>query len=111
MEGFKINLYKLIGEKIKTKRSSLKMSQSNLAKELSVSRSTISNIEVGRHQIPIYLLYKVSNILKIEVNELLPQYEDIVASSSLESNLEDYLKNRNLSSKDRVVIEEQFNKL
>ena len=110
MDNLKIDLYKLIGKKIKNRRNELNINQSTLAKELEVSRSTISNIEVGRHQIPLYLLYKLSNILNIEVSILLPKFEDINKINS-ESNINDYIIDEGITDEDAIFIKEQFNKI
>ena len=95
-------LYKIIGEKIKYKREDLNMSQLKLSKSLHLSRSSISNIEVGRHQIPLHVLYTISQVLKLDVNELLPSYSEIAQFAA--SNISDYstfLNNKNLN-KDEI---------
>lgn len=78
MDDFKEALYEVVGERIRFEREKLKISQSRLSKDLGISRASVSNIEVGRHQIPLSNLYVLSNIFKIDIQELLPKYEDII---------------------------------
>ncbi|MHA7842048.1 MAG: helix-turn-helix domain-containing protein [Winogradskyella sp.] len=105
MIDYKDSLYKVIGEKIKTRRQQLKISQLKLSEDLKhlsenieLSRSSISNIEVGRHQIPLHVLYSICQLLKLDVKELLPSYKEIVqfATSDI-TNYSEYLKDNNLN--------------
>lgn len=83
MEDFKDSLYLLIGERIKSKREGLKITQSKLSKNLNISRASISNIEVGRHQVSLITLFQLSQILKIDIKELIPSYEEVTSFISL----------------------------
>ncbi|MXO31614.1 helix-turn-helix domain-containing protein [Apibacter sp. B2912] len=77
MESFRVALYKIIGEKIKSKREELKITQLELSESLNISRASVSNIEVGRHQIPLVVLYSISQVLKIDIQELIPSYKEV----------------------------------
>lgn len=77
MESFRGALYKIIGEKIKSKREELKITQLELSESLNISRASVSNIEVGRHQIPLVVLYSISQVLKIDIQELIPSYKEV----------------------------------
>ena len=50
---------------------------------MDVSRSTISNIEVGRHYIPIHLLYRLAEILDTSVSDFLPNNLEIINKSTI----------------------------
>lgn len=90
MSEYRETLYKLIGEKIKSCRDSLDLSQLELSKRLDLSRSSISNIELGRHQIPLHSLYEISREFKVDINEFLPDYDEIVSFAT--SEIADYTK-------------------
>lgn len=101
MKDNKLSLYKVIGQKIKSKREDLKISQLELSENLDISRASISNIEVGRHQIPLHVLYEVSKVLKLDVQELLPSYNEILQFAA--SDISDYstfLKNEKFNKKE-----------
>lgn len=106
MQEFKEVIYKIIGDRIKTKRKEQGLSQEDLSKHLKVGRSSISNIEIGRHQVPLYVLYEISSLLKLDVHDILPTYEEVV--KSLNSDIIEYskiLEARNLSENQRESVE------
>lgn len=119
MSNFKDSLYKVIGEKIKSRRQELSISQLKLSEDLNLfsddlqlSRSSISNIEVGRHQIPLYVLYSICQLLKIDIKDLLPSHSEVALFADSEvSNHTDYLKNKNLNKKTIQSIDEAIKKI
>jgi transcriptional regulator with XRE-family HTH domain len=96
LADYKEALYKIIGDRIKSHRESMNISQLQLSKNLDISRSSISNIEVGRHQVPLYTLYDIAKDLKIDVNELLPSYDEVINFAT--SNVTDYSRFLNSST-------------
>ena len=107
MQDFKSILYKIIGDRIKSKRKELGLSQDDLSKHLNLGRSSISNIEIGRHQIPLSVLYELSILLKINVHNLLPTYEEVV--ELLNSKIKEYskiLEAKDLNSLQRESVED-----
>ncbi|WP_111308563.1 helix-turn-helix domain-containing protein [Confluentibacter sediminis] len=114
MIDYKDSLYKVIGEKIKSRRQYLKISQLKLSEDLKqisknieLSRSSISNMEVGRHQIPLHVLYAICQLLKLEIKDLLPSYEEIVQFATSEiSNYSEYLNSNNLNKNAIKSIDE-----
>lgn len=67
-------LYEQIGNLIKEGRKKKKppVSQEQLGKMVGMSRTSIVNIETGRHKIQIHTLYSIANELQIDILELLP---------------------------------------
>ena len=114
MNDFKDSLYKVIGEKIKSRRQELGISQLRLSKDLELSsesfhlsRSSISNIEVGRHQVPLHVLYSICQLLKFDVKELIPSHKEVTQFADSEvSNYKDYLDKNNLNKKEIQSIDE-----
>jgi Predicted transcriptional regulators len=88
MKDYKDALYKIIGNRIKSLREDLGQSQYELSQKLEISRSSISNIEVGRHQIPLYLLYEISEVLRTDIKLLLPTPDEI--NSFMNNDANDY---------------------
>ena len=68
-----------IGEKIKEKRSSMNLTQQELAAQLNVSRSTVSNWEVGRNYPDIEMIVNISNLLDVSLDVLLKGDDHVVA--------------------------------
>ncbi len=78
------NLYASIGKKIKDSRKQARLSQEALAKKISLSRSSLSNIEIGKHQPSLYTLYELALALNCEIQDLLPSIEDYKSVSEID---------------------------
>lgn len=105
MRDFKGILYYIIGNRIKSLRTERGLSQEDLSLHLDLSRASISNIELGRHQIPLVLLYELSLFFKIGIYDLIPSNEEI--QSNLNSNNPEFTKildtqNLDLSQKESL---------
>jgi len=74
-------LYTAVGRKIRSARdrSTPRLSQDNLAKRLGISRASIVNIEAGRQHAPLDLLWKIAQILELELTMLIPQRAELLA--------------------------------
>lgn len=77
-------LYQLIGDKIKSTRYKLGMSQEQLAKEVGVTRTSITNIERGFQKLPIHLLYKICEALHTELEMVLPTVNEAMTEQKTE---------------------------
>lgn len=65
-----IDLY--IGEQIKEMRESKNFTQEELARKIHISRTTLSNIESGKHGTVLIKLYDIARILETEIIKFLP---------------------------------------
>lgn len=105
MTDYKEALYKIVGERIKSHRDSRKISQLELSKRLDISRSSISNIEVGRHQIPLHALYELSKEFKLDISDLLPPYDEIVSFATSDiTDYSSYLNSSKFEEKQKETI-------
>ena len=68
---------RMLGQRIRTLRSKNKITQQQLAADLEISRTSITNIEAGGQKISVHLLYEVSRALNVTFLELLPSIEDV----------------------------------
>src|SRR5260370_29919726 len=75
-ENAKRKLYKTIGGKIKIARKS-KKSQQELAGSLNLTRTSITNIEMGNQRVQIDTLWQIADILGVSIQELLPTKDEI----------------------------------
>jgi len=67
-----------VGERIASARHQLGWTQSKLAHEIGVPRSAISQMESGSHRVPIYYLARLSQVLRIPIEALVPPLPDRV---------------------------------
>jgi transcriptional regulator with XRE-family HTH domain len=71
-EGALSKLYSAIGANIRTARERRRWSQTALATEVGLTRSSIANIEAGRQRMPVHTLVLIGNALGVSVGSLLP---------------------------------------
>jgi DNA-binding XRE family transcriptional regulator len=64
------DIYQMIGRNIYQLRKQRKMTQEFLAHQLQLSRTSISNIEKGKHRIQIHIIYKIAEILCVPVEKI-----------------------------------------
>lgn len=70
------DLYKLIGERVKSARESAKMSQKELAEKIGFETATaLSLIETGDRKISVEVLQKIADILHYDLNYFLGKEE------------------------------------
>ena len=62
---------RLLGQRIKTRRVSLGMSQETLASMVGINRGHLSDLEQGKWNVTIMNLMKISKGLSISLSELL----------------------------------------
>lgn len=67
--------YKRLGSRIKEAREKLKpiVTQECLADSIGMSRTSIVNIEKGRHHIQVHTLVEISRQLKVSLIDLIPE--------------------------------------
>lgn len=112
MEDFKSVLYKIIGERIKAKRKELSLNQDFLSKSLRLGRSSISNIESGRHQVPLINLYELANLLKLNIYDLIPTNEEVLkALSDGIYDLDEYIDKQRFNRKSKNSVQQILKKL
>lgn len=87
-----------IGSQIKERRHALNMSQEMLANKLGVTRSAISNWEVGRNYPDLQLIISLSNVLEIPLDLLLKDDTTVVTKISA-----DTVERKKLSKKIHVL--------
>ena len=91
-------LYELIGRKIREKRiaKEIGLSQDKLAEQLSMSRASIVNIEAGRQRPPIHILWRIAEILKTEISDMMPtetEYDQYLVSKDPREKIQQELLN------------------
>lgn len=119
MSSFNSVLYFTLGQRIKDRREELNYSQQQLAEIVSniyqLKRSSISNIERGKQQPPLHIIYEICKALKLDVQSILPTYSDVQQKVNVvnESTLENYINKYDVDEKTRKEINstiQQFKK-
>lgn len=70
-------LYTRIGQQIRDLRNLRGITQDTLASQISVSRTSITNIEKGRQRLQLHTLYEIALVLDVELDELLPRKSEV----------------------------------
>ena len=65
-------VYREIGDRIQKCRTEKRLTQEDLAKQLDLTRTSIVHIEKGRQKVPLDKLYHMSEILEVDLYDLLP---------------------------------------
>ena len=114
MLEFKDALYRLIGLRIRKLRTGMGMKQEELAELSKVTRTSLSNIEAGKHQPSLHILYSIFQSLKSDVHVNLPtrtEVEEFIESENAELQLVDHLHKKTLTDKTKKDIEDIIKKL
>jgi len=74
-----VAIYEKIGKRIADVREQVtpRLSQARLANRVSLSRTSIVNIECGRHRIQIHVLYDIARVLEVDPRDLLPSIDAV----------------------------------
>jgi len=70
-------LYPIVGQRIQDIRKEYNISQQELADVLKLSRTSVSNIENGRHPIFLHHIYTIAVKFSIPLEKILPSVFDV----------------------------------
>ena len=77
-------LEELIGLRVSSHRKRKKKTQEALADLVGINRTSIVNIENGRHLPSLPVLYSIADVLNVDVGDLLPGTNEIQISDKVE---------------------------
>lgn len=90
-------LYEIIGHRISELRKLNNHNQQQLADKIGLGRSSIANIESGRQQVSLHVIYRISQVYNAEVHSLIPKVSEVASKVSLElSNVNEVFKKQNV---------------
>ncbi|MGM9476409.1 helix-turn-helix transcriptional regulator [Pedobacter sp. GSP4] len=108
---FKTALVKHIGSKIKDERLKIGLNQNDLGEKIGLTRTSISNIEAGRQQPTLDILYQICYNLGKEIHFFLPTYNDVSSLITTPENTTiDKLKTNRLSDSSINTVKDILNK-
>lgn len=77
-------LYDILGRNVKRIRSGMKLTQEQLATRISLTRTSVVNIEQGKQHPPVHILLDLAKALEVEIHDLIPNEKEYTADSRLE---------------------------
>lgn len=78
-------LHAALGKKIRELRQSSGLTQAELADRIAISRTSLTNVELGRQRVLVDQLYKMADVLNTRPQDLLPQPSEIIGTSTVSS--------------------------
>lgn len=81
--------YEEVGQRIRDAREARLMTQEALAAEVSLTRTSITNVEKGRQKLLLHTFFDIAQVLGVSAETLLPSIR-----TGSDSDLEDHLKGR-----------------
>lgn len=79
------SIYAHIGGLIKTRRKHFKLTQEQLASQLSISRASLANIETGRQKILVHQLFSLAAALDMSPADFLPPAAVVAPQAAVEA--------------------------
>jgi transcriptional regulator with XRE-family HTH domain len=69
-----LEIYRLIGAAIATRRKRMRLKQSEVAAEIGLTRASLANIEKGRQKVMLHHVYRLATVLQAEsITDLVPK--------------------------------------
>ncbi len=66
-------LYQIVGRKVKLARKASKLTQEDLASRVTMTRTSVTNIEKGRQKFLLHTLFELAAAMKVPVAQLIPE--------------------------------------
>jgi transcriptional regulator with XRE-family HTH domain len=92
-------LYRQLGERLAERRTQLKLRQDDVANQIGLTRTSITNIERGRQKILVHHLYALAQALATTPSRLLPKLDEVA-----ETRIEEFEQVRRFSETERKWI-------
>lgn len=101
-------LYAAVGARLKRLRQAErgprgKLTQSALANEVGLERTSITNIERGNQKVPLHVLYRICEVLQVPIADLLPSMAEAQFVASPAQIGELTFQGRNVKTTPRVA--------
>lgn len=87
-------LFQEVGQKIRRLRSApsggrAQLTQAQLAEMVGLERTSITNIERGNQKVPLHVLYRICEALRVPISDLMPAVAE-VQQAHAEASLEEF---------------------
>jgi transcriptional regulator with XRE-family HTH domain len=88
------NFYADLGQRIREERIRHGLTQKKLAEKVDLTRTSVTNIELGRQKLLVHTLIEIAAVLDVAPSILLPQESPQESHDSTEEGLESLLQKR-----------------
>lgn len=88
------NFYKRLGQRIREARTRSGLTQQDLAAKVDLTRTSVTNIELGRQKLLVHALVEMADALQITTDQLLPPAKEPAVQSSSEPERDKIIENR-----------------
>jgi len=75
------SLYRHIGRAVKHAREALEMTQEELASQVGVARTSITNLEKGKQHFPLHHLLSVAELLHMDLVSFIPSSDELESAA------------------------------
>src|SRR5260370_19597811 len=69
--------YLLLGRRIAERRNASKLTQAQLAERIGSARTSVTNLERGRQQMPLHQLLRIAEVLEVDLKDLIPSSNEV----------------------------------
>lgn len=90
------DFYAVVGRKIAEARKRSGVTQEALASKISLTRTSVINIEKGRQQLLVHMLIDIARVLRVNPSDLIPEF-----TSGETKNIDDVLRESGFPKKAR----------
>lgn len=80
-------IYEEMGQRIRSLRKQLRLTQDELAQRVGLTRTSITNIENGNQTVPVHLVYELCKALGTTPTALLPDPAELLRSDDIVQNV------------------------
>lgn len=101
MGADKNSIYIDFGRKLKAARKAKRVTQSDVAEYVGLSRTSITNIEHGRQQVSLHVFLSLSNAVGIDPKQLLPDMDSIMLA---DEKFKKVVKDQKLSTHEEIAV-------
>jgi transcriptional regulator with XRE-family HTH domain len=70
-------LYRLLGERLRKLRKRAGTTQAELAAQVGLERTSITNIEKGTQKVPLHVLFRLCEVFRVQLSELVPPVSEV----------------------------------
>ena len=81
-------LYDFVASKIRDFRKDKGLSQDEFSKQVELSRVSIANIELGNQKPTLDLIWRISSIFAVDINDFFPNEIDLLKSQGKNQTVE-----------------------
>ena len=96
------NFYKRLGQRIREARTRSGLTQQELAAKVDLTRTSVTNIELGRQKLLVHALVEIAAALQVAPDKLLPAAAEPTSQNSSEPDRDRIIESRSADEQKMV---------